>query len=162
RAASTIDTGDLHWVGSAVVANSGILSAGRDAATGHVEMYAPNPVESGSSVSHFSTSLTPNEAMEPIYTGPLHSPSLARHLITDIGSASAVATTTTTSSSTTTTTKTTTTTTTSTTTTTTSTTSTTSTTTTTKTTTTTTSTTTTQTTTTSTSTTTTTTTTTTT
>ena len=31
-------------------------------------MYAPNPYESGSSVSHWSTSLYPNEIMEPFLT----------------------------------------------------------------------------------------------
>jgi hypothetical protein len=48
-------------------------------------MYAPNPAEPGSSVSHFSTACSPNELMEPMYTGPLHAVSLARHVMTDIG-----------------------------------------------------------------------------
>jgi uncharacterized repeat protein (TIGR01451 family) len=50
-----------------------------------VEMYAPNPQESGSSVSHFSTALSPNELMEPFYTGTNHSIGLAAQLLTDIG-----------------------------------------------------------------------------
>jgi len=33
--------------------------------TGHVRMYAPNPFQSGSSVSHFDVSCTPNLLMEP-------------------------------------------------------------------------------------------------
>jgi hypothetical protein len=64
RLASTTDTGDLHWVGPNVVAHSGVLSAGVHP-SGHVLMYAPDPVEPGSSVSHWDTSLTPNELMEP-------------------------------------------------------------------------------------------------
>lgn len=64
RAAASIDTGDLHWVGPRVTAASGILSAGRHA-SGHVEMFAPNPLQSGSSVAHFSDTLSPNEIMEP-------------------------------------------------------------------------------------------------
>jgi hypothetical protein len=84
RAASAIDTNDLHWVGAAVVANSGVLSSGKHA-SGHVQMYSPNPVEQGSSVSHFSTACSPDELMEPIYTDALHGVSLARHLLTDIG-----------------------------------------------------------------------------
>src|SRR5262249_5196871 len=79
RAASAKDTGNLHWTGAAVVANSGILTGGGRDPSGHVLMYAPNPLQSGSSVSHFDTSCTPNEVMEPIYTGPLHVTSLARH-----------------------------------------------------------------------------------
>jgi hypothetical protein len=67
-----------------VVANSSFLSSGRDP-SGHVEMFAPNPVQPGSSVSHFSTSLTPDQLMEPTYTGPIHTPDLARNLMTDIG-----------------------------------------------------------------------------
>src|SRR4030095_5747336 len=93
RAASAEDTNDLHWVGPTFRANTAILLAGADA-NGHVEMYAPNPVESGSSVSHFGTSCTPDEAMEPFYTHSLHDPSLARHLMTDIGWGSAIGSTT--------------------------------------------------------------------
>jgi len=84
RATSAKDDADLHWTGSTVVAASSILTAGRHA-SGHVQMYAPNPAEPGSSVSHFSTACSPNELMEPIYTGPLHAVSLARHVMTDIG-----------------------------------------------------------------------------
>ncbi len=74
RKASAIDTGDLHWTGTNVIANASIYLPLPEAATvltggvhpsGHVEMYAPNPLEGGSSVSHWSTSLTPNELMEP-------------------------------------------------------------------------------------------------
>jgi hypothetical protein len=84
RKASAIDTGGLFWMGPAVVAHSGILSSGRDG-SGRVAMYAPNPVEPGSSVSHFDISLTPDELMEPFYVGPDHDPSLARDVMTDIG-----------------------------------------------------------------------------
>ena len=56
---------DLVWTGPAVAAESGFLSAGTHAGTGEVLMYAPDPVEEGSSVAHFDVSLTPNELMEP-------------------------------------------------------------------------------------------------
>ncbi len=85
RQASAVDTGDLHWVGPAVVANSGFLTAGRDPMTGHVLMYAPDPIEPGSSTSHWDKTLTPNEIMEPAYTGPNHDPHLAIQLMQDIG-----------------------------------------------------------------------------
>ena len=75
RAASAIDTGDLHWVGAAVVAASG----------GHVEMFAPNPLDPGSSVSHWSDDLDPDELMEPVETGPSHDVGLAFEAFVDIG-----------------------------------------------------------------------------
>lgn len=67
RLASSVDTGDLHWVGPNVVANSGVLSSGVGASN-HVQMYAPNPVDSGGSVSHWDTNLSPDELMEPFAT----------------------------------------------------------------------------------------------
>lgn len=85
RKAASIDSGDLHWVGLNVVAGGVLLTAGRSQPSGHVEMYAPNPVETGSSLSHFSKSLAPNEALEPVYTGVNHNPGLARQLMQDVG-----------------------------------------------------------------------------
>ena len=75
RAASAIDTGDLHFVGYETVA-----------AAGHVPMYAPSPVQPGSSVSHFDTSLTPDELMEPYITQPpIHDIGLAYEVMLDLG-----------------------------------------------------------------------------
>jgi hypothetical protein len=85
RKAACIDSGDLHWVGANVVAGGVLLTAGRSQPSGHVEMYAPNPVETGSSLSHFAKTLFPNEAMEPVYTGVNHNPGLARQLMQDVG-----------------------------------------------------------------------------
>lgn len=48
-------------------------------------MYAPSSYTAGSSVSHFSNQLSPNEGMEPFYTGPDHTPGLAVYLLKDIG-----------------------------------------------------------------------------
>lgn len=83
RLAAVTSTGNLHWTGTNVRAASGILSAGK--VGDHVRMYAPNPVEEGSSVSHWDTVLTPNQVMEPNYTGPLHVPLLELPLFQDIG-----------------------------------------------------------------------------
>jgi hypothetical protein len=83
RAASAIDTGDLHWTGAAVQAASGVLNAGRHP-TGHVRMYAPAPVASGSSVSHWDTVVASDELMEPFATpNPLDL--LTTRLLQDIG-----------------------------------------------------------------------------
>ncbi len=84
RQTSATDTGDLHWVGAHVIASSGSLTAGVGPA-GHVHMFAPNPVQPGSSVSHWDTTVAPNEVMEPAYTGPIHDPHLAVQLLQDIG-----------------------------------------------------------------------------
>jgi cysteine-rich repeat protein len=84
RVTASKDTGDLHWVGANVVAASGVLAAGRHVPSGHVQMYAPAVQEPGSSVSHFDTACTPNEIMEPVYTGPDHTPGLALDLMADL------------------------------------------------------------------------------
>ena len=83
RVTASISLTNLHWTGPGVIAASGILTAG--VSGGHVEMFAPNPQQPGSSVSHFSNSLLPNQLMEPYYTGTNHSLGLAAQLLTDIG-----------------------------------------------------------------------------
>jgi len=77
-------TGNLHWTGANVVFGAAALVDGRHA-SGHVEMYAPNAVEAGSSVSHFSIDLTPDELMEPSYTDANHDVGLALELMADLG-----------------------------------------------------------------------------
>jgi len=55
-------------------------------ASGHVRMYAPNPFQSGSSVSHFDVTLTPNAIMEPAINADLTSSvDLTVPLFRDIG-----------------------------------------------------------------------------
>jgi len=61
------------------------LLAGADAA-GRVIMYSPNPVESGSSVSHWDPMANPNLSMEPFINSDLTSSvDLSRYLFEDIG-----------------------------------------------------------------------------
>ena len=83
RLAASTDTGVLHWTGANVLANDDALTGGKS--NDHVEMYAPSTASSGSSVSHFSNDVTPNELMEPFYTSALHTPGLATHLLADVG-----------------------------------------------------------------------------
>jgi len=83
RVLASQDTGNLHWVGANVRAASGVLTVG--AVGDHVRMFAPNSPQSGSSVSHWDTALTPNQVMESTYTGPLHNPGLELALFEDIG-----------------------------------------------------------------------------
>ena len=74
---------DLHWIGGNVTAASGILSGG--VSNGHVRLHGPATLAPGSSYSHWSTALTPNESMEPNYVGVNHNRGLATELLTDIG-----------------------------------------------------------------------------
>jgi cysteine-rich repeat protein len=83
RLTAMVDTGDLHWVGANVVATSGVLSSGAHP-SGHVEVFAPSPAQPGSSVSHWSTSLSPDEVMEPFATATSIIP-LTVALMEDIG-----------------------------------------------------------------------------
>lgn len=84
RVAASISETDLHWVGTNVMGVAvETLTSGRDG--NHVLMYAPDPNEPGSSVSHWDTSLTPSQLMEPSYTGVLHGPGLELELFLDIG-----------------------------------------------------------------------------
>jgi hypothetical protein len=82
RVAASISTGNLHWTGANVRSASGLLTAGT--VGDHVRMFAPNPAQPGSSVSHWDQVLTPNQLMEPIYTVPLHNPVLELPLFRDI------------------------------------------------------------------------------
>ena len=72
RKVSTTNTGNVVWDGSAVTAATGFLTGGTDSA-GHARLYAPSPVESGSSISHFDTVASPNLLMEPFISSNLGS-----------------------------------------------------------------------------------------
>ena len=85
RVTSATDTGDLHWVGPAVANVCPSLQSGTQSSNGsHVEIYAPNPLESGSSISHWNTNFSPDELMEPLATAT-SSDALTRGLLQDIG-----------------------------------------------------------------------------
>lgn len=83
RAAAVKADPNLHWIGANVTAASGVLSAG--VSGGHVRLHGPATLAPGSTFSHWSTALTPDESMEPFYTGVNHSRGLATDLFTDIG-----------------------------------------------------------------------------
>lgn len=84
RAAANKATGDLQWGGTQTEDNiTAFLTSGLNGT--NPEIYAPNPLESGSSVSHFSDSLTPNQIMEPFYSGPDHNVGIAGAVLADMG-----------------------------------------------------------------------------
>lgn len=65
RKMSAKNTGSIVWDGQKVVTGAaGFLTNGTDT-SGNVRLYAPNPVQSGSSISHFDTVASPNLLMEP-------------------------------------------------------------------------------------------------
>jgi hypothetical protein len=84
RVTASTSVTNLHWVGANVVAVSvASLTSGRDST--HVRMYAPNPQEDGSSVSHWDKTATPNQLMEPSITQSIHMPLLEIPAFRDIG-----------------------------------------------------------------------------
>lgn len=86
RQVSALNTNNVYWDGPNVKAASNFLTAGYDAATGRVQLFTPNPFQSGSSISHFSTSATQNLLMEPsINTGLPLTLDLTRQQMRDIG-----------------------------------------------------------------------------
>jgi hypothetical protein len=85
RQAASVADPNLHFVGANLQAASGILTAG---VTGtHVHMYAPNSVQPGSSVAHFTNTINPDQLMEPgIASGKaIHDLGLAQPLLQDLG-----------------------------------------------------------------------------
>jgi hypothetical protein len=89
RAAANVSDPNFYWSGANVQNVAASFTAGLTA--GHVRLYAPATVQPGSSVSHFSTALTPNELMEPVYTGPNHNLTATTDLLRDLGWPTAVA-----------------------------------------------------------------------
>jgi hypothetical protein len=86
RQASALNTNNVYWDGASVKLASGSLTAGRDAATGRVQLFTPNPLQSGSSISHFNTAASPNLLMEPVInTGLPTTLDLTRQQMRDIG-----------------------------------------------------------------------------
>lgn len=86
RIASAINTGNVVWDGQKVVTDAaGFLVNGTDG-SGNVRLYAPNPYQSGSSISHFDTVADPNLLMEPSINSNLGSDlDLTDELMFDVG-----------------------------------------------------------------------------
>jgi len=85
RISASISDPNLRWTGASVTAAHPTIPVTAGLSGSFVRVHAPNPQQPGSSVSHWSTAVTPNESMEPGYTGPNHNLSLALNLLEDIG-----------------------------------------------------------------------------
>ncbi|WP_298775553.1 hypothetical protein [uncultured Shewanella sp.] len=84
RAFSARSEQNLVWQGDNLTLHASEYSEGLHE-VGLFKMYAPNPVELGSSVSHFDKSVTPNTLMEPVFTEHTTDVGLAGALLEDIG-----------------------------------------------------------------------------
>ena len=86
RVTSALNTNNVLWDGASIRIGSSALTAGRDATTGRVQLFTPNPFQGGSSISHFSTAAAPNLLMEPaINVGLPIDLDLTRQQMRDIG-----------------------------------------------------------------------------
>jgi len=85
RRDASISDPDLRWVGPNVSLSVPLIPLIGGTNGGKVRIHAPDPLQPGSSVSHWAGGVLPNEALEPVYTVPIHDPSLALWLMKDIG-----------------------------------------------------------------------------
>jgi hypothetical protein len=83
RVAAAISDPDLYWTSPTVDGADSTFSDGL--ISGHVRLYGPATLSPGSSVSHYSNALTPNQLMEPFYTGPTRDLALTEDLLRDVG-----------------------------------------------------------------------------
>ena len=82
--ASTSDP-NLRWIGANVTAYHPSIPLVSGLSGPYARVHAPNPQQPGSSISHFSSALVPNQIMEPSYAGPNHNIELTLELMEDIG-----------------------------------------------------------------------------
>lgn len=85
RVAASQSDPELVWVGATATNDWPLIPLTAGTNSGFARLHGPSPQQPGSSVSHWSTTLTPDEAMEPFYRGPNHSVGLALSLFEDIG-----------------------------------------------------------------------------
>ncbi len=85
RAAACISDPALRWIGGNTTFMAAQVPVTSGLNNGYVRLHAPNPLQPGSSVAHWTTAVTPNEVMEPSLTTPMHDPGLAKFLMMDIG-----------------------------------------------------------------------------
>jgi hypothetical protein len=84
RSTAARDEPELVWAGDSATGATGSFADGTDEQR-RVRMHAPATFEPGSSVSHVSTSVAPNELMEPAYAGPIHDVTFTAAVLRDTG-----------------------------------------------------------------------------
>jgi hypothetical protein len=84
RLAASTAGADLHWTGPSAATAAGLLTAGT--ASGHVEMYSPDPPEDGNSLVHFSPAVAPGQILAPFYLDVMELDlRLTRAVLADVG-----------------------------------------------------------------------------
>ncbi len=83
----TCNLGDPNLVfdGTCTNTEAAALPVTAGMTNGRMRLHGPNPYQSGSSLSHFSPAISPNEMMEPFYNAPLHDVGIGIYLLKDIG-----------------------------------------------------------------------------
>ncbi len=83
RLAATINTTNLLWNGPTGINQSIFYNQGVN--NNRIQMYAPNPIEIGSSLSHVSSQMNPDDMMEPAYIRANHDLGLGAVFLSDMG-----------------------------------------------------------------------------
>jgi len=85
RASANISDPNLVWDGTYADQKAAEIPLTAGINNGRVRLFGPNPYQSGSSLSHWSTACFPNQLMEPYITGVDHENDLDAQLLRDIG-----------------------------------------------------------------------------
>ena len=85
RASAAVSDPSLRWTGGHASYMAAQVPLVGGTSGERVRLHAPNPLEPGSSVAHWSADVSPNELMEPRLTGVNHDPGLAVFLLMDLG-----------------------------------------------------------------------------
>lgn len=85
RAAANISDPNLVWDGTNANQMAAQIPLTGGVNNGRVRLFGPNPYQSGSSLSHWSTACSPNQLMEPYITGVDHTVVLDLQLLKDVG-----------------------------------------------------------------------------
>ena len=85
RGACNIGDPELVWDGACAITFGGNIPLTSGVLNGRPRLHGPNPYQGGSSLSHWSSALFPNQLMEPFYAGPDHTMDLDLQLLKDTG-----------------------------------------------------------------------------
>lgn len=82
---AALTSGEVYWTGANVIAAGVASPSPLVNAQGEVEMFAPNPYQSGSSIAHWDQDHTPDLLMEPAITNVYTDPGVTLDAMEDIG-----------------------------------------------------------------------------
>lgn len=85
RGICNISDPSLRWDGACVKLTAPTILTAGGGGLGRARLHGPSPYQPGSSLSHWSTALAPDQLMEPFYAGPNHTITLELQLLKDCG-----------------------------------------------------------------------------